>query len=55
MCAAYQIGDRGSYDVDLLVADSFEASLAEEEIYHIIRPTLTAPVVMPDGSMRTMS
>jgi putative SOS response-associated peptidase YedK len=54
MCTAYEI-DGSSYDVDFLVADAFEATLAEEGAYHIIRPTLKAPVVMPNGRARIMS
>jgi len=54
MCTAYEIG-RTDFDVDWLVADSFEASMFEEGIYRIIRPTLMAPVILPDRTFRIMS
>lgn len=53
MCTAYKIGDDQNYDVDWLVADAFEASIYGEG-FHIIRPTLLAPVIMPDGRVRAM-
>lgn len=54
MCTAYEI-DGSNYEVDFLVADAFEATLAEEGTFHIIRPTLMAPVIMPNGRARIMS
>jgi len=54
MCTAYEIG-RTDFDVDWLVADSFEASMFEEGICRIIRPTLMAPVILPDRTFRIMS
>lgn len=54
MCTAYEI-DGADYDVDFLVADAFEAAMAEEGMYRIIRPTLMAPVILPDRTFRIMS
>ena len=54
MCTAYEI-DGANYDVDFLVADFYEAMMAEESLYQIIRPTLMSPVIMPDRSVRMMS
>jgi putative SOS response-associated peptidase YedK len=54
MCTAYEIGQT-DFDVDWLVADALEASMFEEGIYRIIRPTLTAPVILPDRTWRIMS
>jgi putative SOS response-associated peptidase YedK len=54
MCTAYEIGQM-EFDVDWLVADAFEASMFEEGAYQIIRPTLKAPVIMPNGRLRVMS
>jgi putative SOS response-associated peptidase YedK len=54
MCTAYEIGQT-DFDVDWLVADAAEASMFEEGVYQIIRPTLLAPVVLPDRTFRIMS
>lgn len=55
MCTAYKIGDCERFDVDWLTSDAFEASMAGEDAYQIIRPTLRAPVAMADGTIRTMA
>lgn len=54
MCTAYEIGQT-DFDVDWLVADSLEASMFDEGVYQIIRPTLMAPVILPDRTFRIMS
>lgn len=54
MCTAYEI-DGADYDVDFLVADAYEAMLAEQHAFQIIRPTLMAPVILPDRSVRMMA
>src|SRR5689334_2841249 len=54
MCTAYEIGQM-DFDVDWLVADALEALMFEEGVYQIIRPTLKAPVILPDRTFRIMS
>jgi putative SOS response-associated peptidase YedK len=54
MCTAYEIGQT-DFDVDWLVADALEASMFEDGLYQIIRPTLLAPVILPDRTFRIMS
>jgi putative SOS response-associated peptidase YedK len=54
VCTAYEIGQT-DFDVDWLVADSLEASMFEEGVYQIIRPTLKAPIILPDRTFRIMS
>lgn len=54
MCTAYEIGKKGNRlpkGVDPGVADYLESIAG----LRIVRPTLKAPVVMPDGSWKEMS
>lgn len=53
MCTAYEIGPDASRGEFPAVAD-FLAALAELPA-RLVRPTLEAPVMMPDGSLETMS
>lgn len=54
MCTAYEVGykKRGSDPGYTPAADV--ARILEQEEKRIIRPTIPAPVIMPDGSLRTM-
>lgn len=54
MCTAYEVGykKRGS-DPNYVEPSAIARLIAEEK--RIIRPTLPAPVIMPDGSLRTMA
>ena len=52
MCTAYEIGKRGGSHADHVKAAAFEYLMGLERA--IIRPTHPAPVVMPDGDLRTM-
>jgi putative SOS response-associated peptidase YedK len=52
MCTAYEIGKRGGSFAEHVKAAAFEYLMGLETA--IIRPTLPAPVVMPDGEVKTM-
>ncbi|MCW1925682.1 SOS response-associated peptidase [Luteolibacter arcticus] len=41
--------------MDWLVAEALEASMFEEGVYQIVRPTLMSPVIVPDRSFRIVS
>jgi putative SOS response-associated peptidase YedK len=54
MCTAYELGkQRGSTPGYLNPKAVAELLLIQET--HLIRPTIPAPVILPDGSLRTMS
>jgi len=53
MCTAYEIGKRGGSFPEWGTKDAFE-HLMEIEGYTIIRLTLPAPVLLRDGTLRTM-
>jgi len=52
MCTAYELGKRGGSFPEWLIAETLEHLLGLDT--RIVRPTLPAPVVMPDGSLREM-
>jgi putative SOS response-associated peptidase YedK len=52
MCTAYEIGKRGGSFPEHVKAAAFEYLMGLET--EIIRPTIPAPVVMPDGDVKTM-
>jgi putative SOS response-associated peptidase YedK len=52
MCTAYEIGKRGGSFAEHVKVAAFEYLMGLEAA--IIRPTLPAPVVMPDGGVKTM-
>lgn len=54
MCTAYEIGNRAGSFPDHLKADAI-AYLGNLGSPQIIRPTLEAPVILPDGSLEIMS
>lgn len=54
MCTAYELGKRGGSFPDQVKARAMKELLALVGI-SIIRPTLPAPVLMPEGELRTMA
>ena len=54
MCTAYEIGLRGGSFPSFIKAKALADMLGQGEP-RIIRPTLVAPVVLPDGSVEPMS
>lgn len=53
MCTAYEIGKRGGSFPEWLRASAVEHLLGLDEV-RIIRPTIPAPVVLPDGNLQEM-
>ncbi len=53
MCTAYEIGKRGGSFPDRVKAEAANELLQIGQ-NTIVRPTLLAPVIMPDGSLETM-
>jgi putative SOS response-associated peptidase YedK len=53
MCTAYEIGKRGGSFPDHLKSDAVNILLGISET-HLIRPTIPAPVILPDGTARLM-
>jgi putative SOS response-associated peptidase YedK len=53
MCTAYEIGKRGGSFPDHLKSDAVDILLGISET-HLIRPTIPAPVILPDGTTRLM-
>ncbi len=53
MCTAYELGKRGGSFPDHVKAQAVRELLGLVGV-RIIRPTLPAPVIMPDGELRTM-
>ncbi len=54
MCTAYELGKRGGSFPDHLKAEAVDVLLGTSGV-HLIRPTIPAPVIVADGSARTMS
>lgn len=54
MCTAYELGKRGGSFPEWVNADAIEVLLGLGESPRLIRPTLSAPVILPDGSATTM-
>ncbi len=54
MCTAYELGKRGGSFPDRLKSQAVDVLLEVSET-RIVRPTLLAPVIVADGSARTMS
>lgn len=54
VCTAYEIGKRRGPFPDQLLAESIVA-LESQQTLKIVRPTLSAPVILPDGSLVQMS
>jgi putative SOS response-associated peptidase YedK len=54
MCTAYELGKRGGSFPDRLKSQAVDVLLEISEV-RIVRPTLPAPVIVADGSARTMS
>lgn len=54
MCTAYEIGKKGNRQ-PARSTPAMAACLDDLAGLHIVRPTLMAPVMMPDGSPRNMS
>lgn len=55
MCTAYEVGGKARASAPGYVPVSAIAEIiASESVPRIIRPTIPAPVIMPDGSLRTM-
>ena len=55
MCTAYELGKRGGTFPEWANAEALGLLLGLEEIPRLIRPTLPAPVILPDGSAKTMN
>ena len=53
MCTAYELGKRGGSFPDHLNSEAVDI-LLEISGSHLIRPTIPAPVILADGSPRTM-
>lgn len=53
MCTAYELGKRGGSFPDHLKAQAVRELLGLGG-YRVVRPTLEAPVIMPDGELHTM-
>lgn len=53
MCTAYELGKRGGSFPDHIKAEAVGELLGLVGM-RVIRPTLPAPVIMPDGELRTM-
>lgn len=54
MCTAYELGKRGGSFPDHLNSEAVDI-LLEISATHLIRPTIPAPVILADGSPRTMN
>ncbi len=54
MCTAYELGKRGGSFPEHLRAEAVDGLLKIPET-RLLRPTLAAPVILPDGSLREMS
>ena len=54
MCTAYELGKRGGSFPDRLTAQAVDVLLEIAET-RVRRPTLAAPIIVADGSARTMS
>ena len=54
MCTAYEIGKRGGSFPDRLKSQAVDVLLEISET-RIVRPTLEAPVIVEDGSVRSMA
>jgi putative SOS response-associated peptidase YedK len=54
MCTAYELGKRGGSFPERLRAEAVDG-LLKITGSSLIRPTLAAPVILPDGSLREMS
>lgn len=53
MCTAYELGKRGGSFPDHLNSEAIDLLIGIAES-RLVRPTLTAPVILPDGSAREM-
>jgi putative SOS response-associated peptidase YedK len=53
MCTAYELGKRGGSHTGRANAEALDYLMELEA--RIVRPTLSAPVLMPDGNLREMS
>lgn len=54
MCTAYELGKRGGSFPEHIKANAFK-HLIGLDATRIIRPTLLAPVILPDGTLREMA
>ena len=54
MCTAYELGKRGGSFSDHLKSETIDLLLGVSGV-HRIRPSLPAPVIVMDGSARTMN
>jgi putative SOS response-associated peptidase YedK len=55
VCTAYELGKRGGSFPEWMKADAIGTLLDLDQTPRIIRPTIPAPVIMPDGALREMA
>lgn len=55
MCTAYELGKRGGSFPQWVNTEAIRLLVGLEQMPRLIRPTLAAPVILPDGSAAMMS